>query len=52
MPAWRQAERRLWEEAVQVDSPDPAIRSLRAEGRSSLDAFDSLHRVFATATAP
>jgi SAM-dependent methyltransferase len=51
-PAWRQAERRLWEEAVAVDSADPAVRSLRAEGRRSLDAFDSLRRVFATATAP
>ncbi|WP_250038214.1 class I SAM-dependent methyltransferase [Paractinoplanes maris] len=51
-PAWRQAERTLWEEAVAADGSDPAVRSLQEEGRRSLETFDSLRRVFATATAP
>lgn len=52
MPEWRRAERAMWEAAVASDDTDAAVDSLRAEGRSSLDAFDSLRRVFATATAP
>jgi SAM-dependent methyltransferase len=51
-PDWRQAERALWEEALATADSDAAVRSLQAEGRRSLDAFDSLRRVFATATAP
>jgi SAM-dependent methyltransferase len=51
-PEWRRAERALWEEAVAAVDSDPAMRSLRDEGRRSLDTFDSLLRVFATATAP
>jgi SAM-dependent methyltransferase len=51
-PEWRQAERAMWEEAVAAVDSDAAVRSLRAEGRRSLDTFDSLRRVFATATAP
>jgi SAM-dependent methyltransferase len=51
-PEWRQAERALWEEAVTAPDSDAAVRSLQAEGRRSLDTFDSLRRVFATATAP
>jgi SAM-dependent methyltransferase len=51
-PEWRQAERMMWEEALAAADSDAAVRSLRAEGRRSLDAFDSLRRVFATATAP
>jgi SAM-dependent methyltransferase len=51
-PEWRRAERALWEEAVAAEDSDEAVRSLQAEGRRSLDAFDSLRRVFATATAP
>lgn len=51
-PEWRRAERALWEEAVAAVDSDAAVRSLQAEGRRSLDAFDSLRRVFATATAP
>jgi hypothetical protein len=31
---------------------DAAVRSLQTEGRRSLDTFDSLRRVLATATAP
>ena len=51
-PEWRQAERAMWEEAVAAVDSDAAVRSLQAEGRRSLDSFDSLCRVFATATAP
>jgi SAM-dependent methyltransferase len=51
-PEWRQAERAMWEEAVAAVDSDAAVRSLQAEGRRSLEAFDSLRRVFATATAP
>jgi SAM-dependent methyltransferase len=39
-PGWRQAERALWEAAVAADDPDPAVGSLRAEGRRSLESFD------------
>ena len=51
-PEWRSAERSLWQEALAVPDPDAAVRSLQAEGRRSLETFDSLRRVFATATAP
>ncbi len=51
-PEWRQAERAMWEQAVAEVDSDAAVRSLQAEGRRSLDTFDSLRRVFATATAP
>jgi SAM-dependent methyltransferase len=51
-PEWREAERAIWEEAVAAVDDDPAVRSLQAEGRRSLDTFDSLRRVFGTATAP
>jgi SAM-dependent methyltransferase len=50
---WREHERHMWQEAVAVpDSGDPAVLSLKAEGRRSLETFDSLRRVVATATAP
>ncbi|WP_170323784.1 class I SAM-dependent methyltransferase [Cryptosporangium phraense] len=51
-PDWRAAERRLWEMALEAVDPDPAVRSLQEEARRSLDTFDAMHRVFATATAP
>ncbi|UQU61352.1 methyltransferase domain-containing protein [Couchioplanes caeruleus] len=51
-PGWRRAERALWEAAVAADDPDPAVGSLRDEGRRSLESFGSLRRVVATATAP
>jgi SAM-dependent methyltransferase len=51
-PAWRQAERAMWEEAVAAVDSDAAVRALQAEGQRSLATFDSLRRVFATATAP
>jgi hypothetical protein len=52
-PAWRQAERDLWESAIAADAAgDPAIESLHEEARRALDLFDSSRRVCATATAP
>lgn len=52
-PDWRKAERALWEEAIATpDTGDPALQSLRAEARRSLDDWDSLRRVFAIGTAP
>jgi SAM-dependent methyltransferase len=51
-PAWREAERAMWEAAVAAVDSDAAVRSLQAEGRRSLATFDSMRRVFATATAP
>jgi SAM-dependent methyltransferase len=52
-PEWREVERAMWEEAVAAPADsDAAVRSLQAEGRRSLDTFDSLRRVFASATAP
>lgn len=52
-PAWREAERDLYESALQADAAgDPAIESLQEEARRGLDLFDSSRRVCATATAP
>ena len=51
-PDWRRAERTIWESAVAADDEDPAVFSLAEEGRRSLDTFDSMRRVCATATAP
>ena len=52
-PEWRESERRMWQEVLAAPADcDAAVRSLQAEGRRSLDAFGSLRRVFATATAP
>ncbi|HEY0871616.1 MAG TPA: class I SAM-dependent methyltransferase [Acidothermaceae bacterium] len=50
---WRAVERTVWQAAVAAPADsDPAMQSLQAEGRRSLDTFDALRRVFATATAP
>jgi len=52
-PAWREAERDLWESAIQADAAgDPAIESLQEEARRALELFDITRRVCATATAP
>jgi SAM-dependent methyltransferase len=52
-PAWREAERELWESAIQADAVgDPAIESLQEDSRRGLELFDSSRRVCATATAP
>jgi SAM-dependent methyltransferase len=52
-PKWRELERRLWLEVLAVPAgSDEAMRSAQSEGRRVLDTFDSVSRVFATATAP
>ncbi|MGH8881491.1 MAG: class I SAM-dependent methyltransferase, partial [Stackebrandtia sp.] len=52
-PDWRHVERTLWEESLKVDAGDDrAMHSMQDEARRSLDTFDQLRRVFATATAP
>jgi SAM-dependent methyltransferase len=52
-PAWRQAERDLWESAIQADAAgDPSIESMQEEARRALELFDSSRRVCATATTP
>ena len=52
-PAWREAERDLWESAIQADAAgDPAIESFHEEARRALELFDLTRRVCATATAP
>ena len=52
-PAWREAERDLYESAVQADAAgDPAIESLQEDSRRGLELFDSSRRVCATATVP
>ncbi|GAA1637519.1 class I SAM-dependent methyltransferase [Actinoplanes couchii] len=49
MPQWRVAERELWESAMAADGSDPAVRAMQDEGRRSLETFDAMRRVFATA---
>jgi SAM-dependent methyltransferase len=52
-PDWREAERTLWREVLAAPAgTDEGLRSAQAEGRRSLDTFDAIRRVFATATAP
>lgn len=52
-PDWREVERAMWEQAVAApDTGDPALRALQVEGWRSLDTWESLRRIFATATAP
>jgi SAM-dependent methyltransferase len=52
-PAWRAREQAMWEEAAALDpGDDPALRSFHDEGVRSLEIFDLLRRVMATATAP
>lgn len=52
-PDWRTCERAMWEEAVAMDpGDDPSLRSFRDEGVRSLETFDLIRRVMATATAP
>ena len=51
-PAWRVAERAMWEEAAALDpGGDPALESFHDEGVRTLAVFDRLRRVLATATA-
>ena len=52
-PAWRKAERDLWESAMRADAADdPSIESLQEEARRALEVFDISRRVCAMATAP
>jgi SAM-dependent methyltransferase len=52
-PAWREAERDLWESAIAADTAgDPATESLQEEARRALELFAITRRVCATATAP
>jgi SAM-dependent methyltransferase len=53
-PDWLDIERAMWTAvtAAPDDEADPAIRSLKDEGRRSLAGLGSLRRVFASATAP
>jgi SAM-dependent methyltransferase len=52
-PKWRELELRLWQEVLAVPAgSDEAMRSAQSEGRRVLDTFDSVSRVFATATVP
>ena len=44
-PRWRAWERAMWQEAA-------ALRSFRDEGLRSMETFDLIRRVMATATAP
>ena len=48
-PAWREAERDLYESSIQADAAgDPAIESLQEQARRGLELFDSSRRVCAT----
>jgi SAM-dependent methyltransferase len=52
-PGWRACERAMWEEAAALDpGDDPALRSFHDEGVRSLEIFDLVRRVIATASAP
>jgi SAM-dependent methyltransferase len=52
-PGWRACERAMWEEAAVLDpGDDPALRSFHDEGVRSLEIFDLVRRVIATASAP
>lgn len=52
-PTWREAEQAMWQEAAALDpGDDDALRSFHDEGVRSLQIFDLLLRVSATAIAP
>ncbi len=52
-PIWRSTEHAMWQEAAALDPGDnAALRSFHDEGVQSLETFDRLRRVSATATAP
>jgi SAM-dependent methyltransferase len=53
MPAWREAERRHWDLAVDLDpNGDPALESLHREGNRTLPWLDRSRRVLAVGVAP
>ena len=50
-PDWRAREHLMWKEAVALEPGDnPALRSFHDEGARSLETWDLLRRVLATAT--
>lgn len=52
-PAWRSRERAMWEEARALDpGEDAALTSFHDESVRSLEIFNLVRRVVATATAP
>ncbi|WP_305790205.1 class I SAM-dependent methyltransferase [Symbioplanes lichenis] len=51
-PEWLAAERTMYEEAIAVPDPDPAVLSLADEGRRALATWGSMRRVLAAATRP
>jgi SAM-dependent methyltransferase len=52
-PDWREVELGMWTELVAAPAGDDAgMQAMQAEGRRSLDNWDAMRRVFATATAP
>jgi SAM-dependent methyltransferase len=53
MPTWRAAERAHWQAAVGLDpAGDPALESLRDEGRRALSWLDRIRRVMAIGHVP
>lgn len=51
-PDWRAAERTMWEDAARLDPRgDRALQSFHNEALRSLETFDLVRRVLATATA-
>jgi SAM-dependent methyltransferase len=53
LAGWRACERVMREEAAALDpGDDPALRSFHDEGVRSLETFDLVRRVIATASAP
>ncbi|WP_306211652.1 class I SAM-dependent methyltransferase [Actinoplanes sp. RD1] len=51
-PEWLAAERDMYEQALAVPGPDPAVLSLQNEGRRALAAWGSMRRVLAVAARP
>jgi ubiquinone/menaquinone biosynthesis C-methylase UbiE len=52
-PTWQKAEQAMWHEAATLDPGDnAALQSFHDEGVRSLETFDLLRRVSATATRP
>jgi ubiquinone/menaquinone biosynthesis C-methylase UbiE len=53
MAAWQEAERSMWAAAVAADpAGDPAMESMRDEGRRVLPTIDRVHRVCVSARVP
>lgn len=53
MAAWQDAERSMWEAAVEADpGDDPAMESMRDEGQRVLPTIDGVRRVCVSARVP